>query len=269
MRVLYILSDGLYLIIHKLVKYRRTVTVTNLQQAFPLKNDSEINKISNEFYKNLCDSIVETIKLLSISQAALNKQISANWEVLSTHHIDCRKAQVYLSHSFNWEWICVAASFNTPYTFTGLYNPVSNAAMDKLMLQMRSRFGMVLVNMNNMQQLMSKYQKENTLWGFIADQNPSDPRRGVWGNFFGRPTSFFKGGEIVARRYDNVVYFGQVTKVKRGHYNIIFEEKFLHGRNTKDEEITQTYIKELETHIIQEPSNWVWSHRRWKHKKPE
>jgi KDO2-lipid IV(A) lauroyltransferase len=128
---------------------------------------------------------------------------------------------------------------------------------------------MKLIRVQDMQKEMAAVQNEKTLWGFIADQNPSDPKRVSWNDFLNRKTAFFKGPEFVARRYNNLVYFGEFIKLKRGYYEIKMKLAFEHPKETKEGEITEAYVRFLEDSIKRQPENWVWSHRRWKHIYPE
>jgi Kdo2-lipid IVA lauroyltransferase/acyltransferase len=263
--LLYGISDGMYVIVYKVFGYRKNVVLDNLVKSFPDKSTAEIEIIMQKYYHNLCDSIVETIKLISLSDAELNKRYTCNWEVINNLHGKGRIAQAHLSHMFNWEYGTVAAGFNSKFQFTGLYNRITNAAFNKLIYNIRTRRGSIMIDMDDMLKVMAEYQQKNTVWGFIADQNPSEPRRGVWVDFFGRETSFFKGAELIARRYDNIVLFGNMVKIKRGYYKLVLEQAFEHGGQTSDGEITKHYVAWLEECIRAQPENWVWSHRRWKH----
>ena len=124
---------------------------------------------------------------------------------------------------------------------------------------------MKLVRVQDMQKEVADIQDQHTLWGFIADQNPSDPKRVSWNDFMDRKTAFFKGPEFIARRYDNIVYFGEFIKLRRGYYQIKMKLAFEHPKETREGEITEAYVRFLEDSIKRQPENWVWSHRRWKH----
>lgn len=264
-RVLYAISNVLYFLVYKVIGYRKAVSYVNLKNSFPQKSELEIEKIMQQFYKNLCDNVVETIKLLTITKEELNKRITANWEVLDEAHATGRLAQGHLAHFFNWEWGTTACNWNTKYQFTCIYNPLSNRHFEKLLSKIRTRSNVILVDMDETQKLMGHYQKQNTLWGIIADQNPSEPRRSAWVDFLGRKTAFYKGAELIARRYNNIVFFGEVVRVKRGYYNINITKVFDNPRETRDGEVTEKFVKYLEECIDRNPDNWVWSHRRWKH----
>jgi Kdo2-lipid IVA lauroyltransferase/acyltransferase len=246
--------------------YRKNVVNENLRLSFPEKTITELNQIERDYYKNLCDSIVETIKLISISKTELSKRITCNWEVFDSMTNENRNGQAYMSHQFNWEWATVLCNWYSPRRFTGLYMPLSNKVFDRLYLKMRSRSGTQLFRVQDSQKQMANVQQQKTLWGFIADQNPSDPKRVSWNDFMNRKTAFFKGPEFIAKRYNNLVFFGEITKIKRGFYAINMKLAFDNPQNTKDGEITEAYVRHLEESIKRQPANWVWSHRRWKHK---
>lgn len=265
LRVLYLFSDILYVTLYHVFKYRKEVTMHNLQLSFPEKNNEELIQIAKKFYKNLCDSVVETIKLFSISKIELNKRMSCNWEEFDKMTVENRNGQAYMSHQFNWEWATVLCNWQAPRRFTGLYMPLTNKAFDKLYLYLRARSGTLLIKVQDMQKEMSAVQQEKILWGFIADQNPSDPKRVSWNQFLNRKTAFFKGPEFVARRYNNIVYFGEIVKIKRGYYSIKIKLAYDNPKYTQEGEITEAYVRHLEDSIKRQPENWVWSHRRWKH----
>jgi Kdo2-lipid IVA lauroyltransferase/acyltransferase len=268
LRVLFLISDILYLTIYKVLGYRVAVTRANLEKSFPEKSKNELRSIEQKFYKNLCDSIVETIKLLSISKQQLNKRMTANWDVINDEYGKGKVVQGHLSHLFNWEWGTVVCNWNTPFQFVGPYNKLSSKSFERLMLRIRKRSGTEVIDMDTVQQHMASYQSKETLWGFVADQNPSEPRRSAWVNFLGRETAFFKGAELIARRYNNIVIFGRVVKLRRGYYNIELTKVLHDGGDTKDGDITEMYVRFLEECIRLQPENWLWSHRRWKHVRP-
>ncbi|MCC7028835.1 MAG: lysophospholipid acyltransferase family protein [Chitinophagaceae bacterium] len=265
LRVLFLVSDLLFLLLFYVLKYRIQVTMHNLQCSFPEKTETERRQIARKYYKNLCDSIVETVKLMSISKTQLDKRIQCNWEAFDLMTQQDRNGQAYMSHQFNWEWATVLCNWRAPRRFTGLYMPLSNTAFNRIYLYLRGRSGTRLIAVQDMQQEMARVQNEKILWGFIADQNPSDPKRVSWNDFLHRKTAFFKGPEFVARRYNNLVYFGEIVKIKRGYYEIKLKLAFDNPRDTKEGEITESYVQHLEQSIKRQPENWVWSHRRWKH----
>lgn len=267
-KVLYAIADMLYILLYRVLGYRKEVVHKNLIISFPEKSAEDIQEITKKYYRNLCDSIVETIKLLSITKEELDRRIKCNWEMFDLMTEQNRNGQGYMSHQFNWEWGTVICNWKAPRRFTGLYMPLTNKAFDKLYLKIRGRSGTRLIKVQDMQKEMASVQQDQSLWGFIADQNPSDPKRVSWNDFLNRKTAFFKGPEFVARRYNNLVFFGEIIKIKRGYYEIKLKLAFENPRDTNEGDITEAYVRHLEDSIKRQPENWVWSHRRWKHVYP-
>lgn len=268
MGILYALSDALFFLLCRVVKYRVAVIDENLKLSFPEKPDHEREQIKINYYKNLCDSVVETIKLITISKKELSRRMSCNWEAFELMTQQNKNGQAYMSHQFNWEWATVLCNWHAPRRFTGLYMPLTNKIFDKIYYKIRSRSGTDLIRVQDSQKEMPRVQQSKILWGFIADQNPSDPKRVSWNLFLNRQTAFFKGPEFIARRYNNLVYFGEIIKTKRGYYHIEIKLAFNNPQDTKEGVITEAYVRYLEDSIKRRPENWVWSHRRWKHKHP-
>jgi len=267
--VLYLFSDFLYLLIYKLGSYRIEVTRANLERSFPNKTEAWRRQVEKTYYKNLCDSVVETLKLISLSEKKLNERMSGNWPDIEKGMQGEQRCMAYLAHQFNWEWGTVVANWNLSKRFTGVYQPLSSALFEKVTARIRTRSGTDIVPVSDLPKNLGRLQKEEIVWGFIADQNPSDARRASWNSFFEQMTAFAKGAEFVARRYNNKVYFGEIVKIKRGFYEIKLKLAFDAARNTSEGEITEAYVRFLEDSIKRQPENWVWSHRRWKHVYPQ
>ena len=231
--------------------------------AFPKKSEKERRRIERKFYRNLCDSIVETIKMFSISKKELSKRYANDWSVFND--IKGTNAIVFVSHQFNWEWGTLLTNAMIDKQFVGPYLPLNSKVFDKILLKIRSRFGSVAIPINEMARKIPVYQAQDALCGFVADQTPADTKRCVWEDFFHRKTAFAKGGELLAKRYNLPVLMGEMIKVKRGYYQTKIELTFENPRETEDGEITAAYVRYLEDSIKRQPENWVWSHRRWKH----
>jgi KDO2-lipid IV(A) lauroyltransferase len=260
---LYGIAHFLYFVFYRLLAYRKKVVRENLTLSFPEKTEKEIQTIERKFYRNLCDSIVETIKMMSISKEELSKRFTNNWEVVNS--IKDTNAVVFVSHQFNWEWGTLLTNAMIDKQFVGPYLPLTSEVFDKIMNKIRGRFGTVGIPANKMARQIPVYQAQDSLWGFVADQTPADTKRCAWEDFFHRKTAFAKGGELLARRYNLPVVMGEMVKLKRGYYETKLKLTFENPRETKDGEITAAYVRFLEDSIKRQPENWVWSHRRWKH----
>jgi KDO2-lipid IV(A) lauroyltransferase len=265
MRFLYIISDGLYLVVYYAIGYRKKVVMKNLEIAFPEKSYAEKVKIAKAFYHNLIDSFIETIKLVSASRRFLEKRVTANWEVLDPLFKSGKSCQLHLGHTFNWEWGHHVLSSHTGYQILVVYMPLSNAVVEKLMYHLRVRYGNKFIAAGKMSQSMETYRDTRYLLGLVADQSPGNVSNAYWMNFFGRPTGFVSGPEKGARAGNLPVLFTHIIKPKRGYYHGFLEVVCEDPSALNEGELTLFYARYMEKVIRANPEMWVWSHRRWKH----
>ena len=262
---LYGLSDGVAFLFYAVIRYRRSVVLSNLRIAFPEKTETERLRIARRFYRNFTDNFIETIKLLSASEAFLQKRLVLdNPELLDHYYDQGRKLQVHLGHLFNWEVGNVAMASRTRYTWIVAYMPVENKAVERLFLRLRGRTGAVLLPATRMQREILPYRHVQYMLALVADQSPGGPENSYWLNFFGRPTPFVRGPERGARIGDIPVVFVRFYKVKRGHYHVQLTTIADHPRQLPEGELTRRYRALLEDAIRQQPDGWLWSHKRWK-----
>jgi len=270
LRVLYLVSDFAYLIIYYVAGYRKKVVLDNLSIAFPEKTESEKKHIAKKFYRNFTDNFIETIKLISAGKSFLRKHFICDTQLFEELYRRGKKCQVHLGHNFNWELANIGVGLNSKYLMLIVYMPINNNAIDRLFKKIRGKWGSELLPATKMSTAMIPYRNQQFLLALVADQNPGNPSKAYWLNFFGRPTPFVKGPEKGARANDTAVVFAHFTKKKRGVYEVHFELATEEPLSMPETELTKIYIHHLESVIRQQPEMWLWSHRRWKHEwKPE
>lgn len=270
--MLYGLSNFFYVIVFHLIGYRKKVVLENLRKSFPEKTEQEIRLICRQFYLHFCDVILETIKLLTISKDAFKKRCHFDEEALRTLGGFYEKKQsivMVLGHCGNWEWSAIAHILYFDLLLTGVYHPLSNKDADRLIYRLRSRFGGSFVPMNQVLKHLLKLRQENipTSLGLISDQTPP-PEGAYWTQFLNQDTPVFNGTEKIAVKFDYPVVFITMVKPKRGHYVLGAKLLAEHPKSTQENEISEMHVRYLEKMIRQQPYSWLWSHRRWKHKKP-
>ena len=267
LRVLYILSDGIYFLIYRVFGYRTKVVMQNLEIAFPEKSLADRKEIARKFYGNLIDTFFEMIKMLSATDAFFHKHFSGNWDVLNQLYSNGKPAHIHLGHTFNWEWGNYMTARESAYQFIGIYMPIKNKAMDRLFLKIRSRGGSLLVPATPPRAYIAGFHPHrNTRYvlGLIADQSPGSAAQAYLLNFFGRPTAFITGPEKGARARDLPVFFSHIRKLRRGYYHIEYSLAEEHPQRLPEGQLTVNFARYLENVIRQYPEMWLWSHRRWK-----
>lgn len=264
-RILYLISDVACFLLFKIAGYRKAVVMSNLQHAFPEKSAAAQKQIAEKFYRNFVDNWIETIKLISISQKALNKRISGNLQVLETLHASGKSVQSNMGHFFNWEIMTLYTGIHQPYTFLTVYLPQSNKIMNRLIIYIRSRWGNPQIASTEMARAIIPWRKKQYLLALGADQSTPNVSNAYWLYFLNRPAPFAKGPEKFARGQNIPVVMMTTTKPKRGHYHFNY---FLLSEDTAalpDGALIRRYVRHLENNIRLQPEIYLWSHRRWKH----
>lgn len=264
--LLYRLSDLLYHLL-SLSGYRSEVVLKNLRNSFPDKSEKEIIALKNSFYRYLCDLILETLKTLRMTEVeARERCLFHKTEWLEQFHKDGKSFIIVMGHYGNWEWAGPGFTLNTPYQLVVIYRPLSNIYFEKMLIRMRTKFGTRIAKEIDTLRVMVANRRAITATALIADQTAS-PLNSHWMTFLHQDTPVHIGPEKLAKKFNYPVVFMNVKRVRRGYYEVVPELLCAHPLETSDNEILEIFMKRLEVEININPSIWLWSHKRWKHKR--
>ncbi len=268
-RVLYVISDFLRFVLYRVVGYRRKVVEENIRNCFPELSEAEQKKLVSRSYKNLADIIVEGVKAFSMSnKQAVTRHKFINLEFLAPYKEAGKSVILLPAHYGNWEWGVLSAPLQLDYKHViVLYKPLSNKFADRLVKKNRSRNGIFMGPIYKTAKLFQTYTAQTAAFFLVADQSPSNVARAYWTTFMGRETAFLPGPERYSRLYNLPVIFVDIQRVKRGYYEVSFSLITDNPTSLPEGEITARYARKLEDIIRKKPENWLWSHRRWKHKR--
>ncbi len=268
--LLYLLSSFLYVVLYKLVGYRKKVVIRNLTASFPDKSDAEINQIVSRFYKHLSDLIVESVKFFSISKRqALQRLHVINPELIDDYADKGQSVIIVGGHYCNWEIIAIALDLNIKHQSVALFTKQNDVFFNKVMLESRTKFGIKMVTTKDSARYFEQESRDNTAIIFGADQSPTYNKNVVWTHFLNQETALAFGTERYAKKYDYPVLYGAIQRTKRGHYS--FELSLITDKpnETAHGFISIEHTRRLEKQILDEPSNWLWTHKRWKRTRKE
>lgn len=266
--IIYLLSDCLYVLVYKIVGYRKKIVKKNLQNSFPEKSEDERLLIEKRFYHFFCDYILETIKLASMSQSTIKQRMQI--EGLETI-LDAVKKQkgvtLYLGHYCNWEWVTSLGLYVPENVFgSQVYHVLEYKPMDMLLLKLRSR--MLTVNIPMQETLRCLIRKKQAqqypVCGFISDQVPVVFDNPEWVQFLNQDTPFLNGTERLTKKLGFAAIYIDLSCVKRGYYKMSMQLMAEDTTNIPDWQLTDDYAHRLEATIRRQPEYWLWTHNRWK-----
>lgn len=266
-RVLYAISDVMAWLACDVLHYRRQVVHDNLTSSFQGMTPKEYRRIQKGFYRYLCDYVVETIKLASMSPEKIKRRLKVeNVEIINEAVERGQSVSVYLGHYGNWEWISSTPLHFAPCAEAAqVYHPLENKTFDKVLYKLRTRFGAHNVAMADIMKTLVRWHRDGipSITGYIADQAPGYNMH-LFLDFLNHDTGVYTGPERLSKMLGAKAVYGHLTRPKRGYYTLRF---ITICDNVKEEEMFETtrrYFKLLEENILEAPQYWLWSHRRWK-----
>ena len=268
MKILYLLSDFLYLIFFYLIGYRKKVVLENLQLAFPKKELDELRTIQKKFFKHFTDIFIESIKAFTISEKTIKKHYKyTNPELINDLYDKGRSIAFMGSHQANWEW-SISIPLVVKITCFGAYTRIGNSYFDKTVKDSRTKFGFIGYKTTETIKSISRNFDEGVqgLYLLLSDQSPQIHKTHYWREFMGVKVPIHTGAEMIAKKFDMAVVNYTVKKVKRGYFEVTFETITEHPNEFKNYEITDRYLGIVERNIIDQPEYYLWSHKRFKHR---
>jgi KDO2-lipid IV(A) lauroyltransferase len=255
-------------VIYKLIRYRTKVVRENLRNSFPEKSEIELISIEKKFYHHFFDLIIESIKSISITENQMRKRlVFKNVEMFNKYFDQNKSVVLTVSHYGNWEWGILGVSLAAKQKMMGVYKIINDSFFNNLMNTTRGRFGADLVEMKDSLRHIISTKEKCKIIGLLADQSPVKNESNYWTTFLNQESSVYLGPEKISTKMNYPVLFCKIQKVKRGRYELYLEELCTNPEKTTKGEITSLYLRKSEQTINENPEFWLWTHRRWKHKK--
>jgi KDO2-lipid IV(A) lauroyltransferase len=272
-RILYGISNGLAVVLGKWVGYRRKVVRAGLEASFPEAGPAEWDRMERGVYAHLADLMVESVKHFTVGEREARSRMQyENTQLFDPAFAAGRHVLIAGGHLNNWELYALTADAALPHRTMAIYKRLSHPYMDRVMQESRSRWGLTMVPTVASASWMEREvgQPNPHPWAVVMgfDQSPADPRKAWWTTFLGQETAWYYGLEKYARTYDMAVLYGHIRKPSRGHYVTEYELITDNPRSFPEGAILEACITRLEADIRANPAQWLWTHKRWKHRRP-
>ncbi|WP_422860022.1 lysophospholipid acyltransferase family protein [Flagellimonas sp. S174] len=267
-KLLYALSDGVFFLLYYVIGYRKKVVRSNILLVFPEKDIKERLDIEKKFYQHMCDMFLEMIKTMGISTKEAERRYRfTNIELYHQLENEGKNTMIMLPHYASWEWVF---SLNSQIKSKGygIYQKIGNRYFDKLVRDIRSKFGTTLIVTSESRKITKNAKASGELFslGIISDQSPMASRARHWSKFMDIMVPVHIGGEELAKQYDLAPLHLKVRKVKRGFYEATFIKISDKPKDLPNYKITEIFLSETEKSIIEAPQYYFWTHKRWKHR---
>jgi KDO2-lipid IV(A) lauroyltransferase len=268
--MVYRLADFFYILLFYVFKYRRKIVHENLVRSFPEKSLIEIRQIEKKYYHHLSDVGLETIKFYGMTENQIDDRLKIyGLDIYEEYYRQGKSIVVLVMHYNNWEWSGYMQRF-IKAQFLVVYNPVSkNKKLERFLLDTRERFGTISVPVNEAVRTVLHYNHKKMKWCLMLASDQTAPAASqFWTTFLNQETAFFIVPAKIAIKTNQPVIMHHTRKISRGRYEVMHYKLVDNPSDFSPEEIMMIYVRKLEEIIQAEPEYWLWSHRRWKHKRP-
>jgi KDO2-lipid IV(A) lauroyltransferase len=269
MRALYAFSSFLYLLAFYVVRHRHQVIREQLQKVFPRLSEAERALIHKQFLKNFCDVMVEVLKSVSMTADDMRARMHIENLEVARRYLDAGQSVMFVtSHLCNWEWLLHGMTLQLGYPVDAAYKPLHDQWAERLMLKVRTRFGARLVPAK---ELLADFMQRRGVVRAVAmnaDQAPVSTDKRYWTRFLGQDTAFYIGAEQIARATRLPIIYVRVRRVRRGYYEVELQLLWDGREQAGPHAVTERYARACEIDVLKHPTDWLWSYRRWRLKKP-
>ena len=267
-RLLYVVSDLLFILMYYVFRYRKQTVMNNLKLVFPEKSDQDIKIITKKFFHHFCDMILESIKSMNISLESMKARYTfKNLDIIKDFEKQNKSIVLMCAHYGSWEWIFILQTY-TSHRGYGIYKRLQNKYFDRLIKSIRARYNSYLITTKETFSVLEEAKKNGILSmnGFASDQSPKKEKARYWNEFMGIKVPVHTGAEMLAKKLDMPVVFFAVERKKRGYYEATFQTLAEKPTDFKDYEITDKFLRLVEDQIHEAPEYYLWTHKRWKHR---
>lgn len=268
----YVVENVFFFLLYYVLRYRRKVVWTNLRNSFPDKGDAELWIIRRKFYRTLAEIFVDTVDMAHKNEAKAREMLVIERGDEQALRVHGRDWIAMLAHFGCWEYCSYWGLLEPSQMVVAVYHPLRSPIMECLYQRLRNSSFATTVAMKECVRFYVRHREtgidgKNMVLGLIADQNPPRRPNSHWFSFLNQDTIFFDGGEKLALKFRLPVYFVRMERIQRGRYRMSFELLYDGVEEVAENEITERYVRRLESMICERPELWMWSHRRWKHKR--
>ena len=259
-----------YVVVYRIIRWRRKLSATNIANAFPEKSDDDRQRILAESYRNLGRFLAESLWGWNATADALASRVRiVNPELITRFTSNGQSVVLLAAHFCNWEWLLLTAGVVLKLPIDAVYKPQKVRSIDDFLRARRSRFGGNPIPHQSFMFEVMKRRKEVRAYALVADHTPKHDEEKHWTRFLNQDTAFFVGADKIAKILKAPVIYVAMRRDGPGRYSV---ELTLLAEPPYDRdsgpEIVERYARMLEQEIRRNPADWLWLHRKWKYDKP-
>ncbi|MDB9811372.1 lysophospholipid acyltransferase family protein [Candidatus Pelagibacter sp.] len=236
---------------------------TNILKAFPNLNDKEIAKVSNEMWGNYGRILAEYIFIKNFRNSYLKNNIQIEGQEILDKIKANNETVIFVSGHFNNFELMAMCIEKSGINLAAVYRPLNNRFLNYIMEKIRKKYickKQIKKGISGTKKLLSCFKSGSSI-ALMIDQRVS---QGIKTNLFGQVAFTTTIPAQFVKKFKCKVVPVYIERVDETYFKLKIHKPLIYSNDETIDSITQNLNFILEKMILQNPSQWIWSHNRWK-----
>ena len=237
--------------------------IINIKKALPNIDEKNIEIISKKMWKNYGRILSEYMFIKKIRNSKNEKIISIEGQEILDEIKNTKKPVVFISGHFNNFELMAMQIEKSGINLAAIYRPLNNIFLNKIMERLRIKYickKQIKKGRSGTRDLLESFKKNYSI-ALMIDQRVSE---GIKCNFFGQPALTTTIPAQLFKKFGCKIVPIYIERINDIFFKIKVSKPIIYSKESSIEEITLDLNKWLERKILTNPTQWIWSHDRWK-----
>tara|TARA_Y100000590_G_scaffold302667_1_gene341189 strand:+ start:234 stop:1094 length:861 start_codon:yes stop_codon:yes gene_type:complete len=237
--------------------------ISNLKKALPETSEKNIELIINDMWGNYGKILSEYIFIKKIRNSKNEKFVTVEGQEILEEIKISKDPVVFISGHFNNFELMAMEIEKSGINLAAIYRPLNNIFLNKIMEIIRKKHickNQIKKGRSGTRELLF-FLKKNYSIALMIDQRVSE---GIKSNFFGEPAFTTTIPAQLVKKFNCKIVPVYIERIRGSFFKLKVNTPIFFEKNSSLEKITLDLNKHLEKMILKNPSQWIWSHNRWK-----
>jgi len=237
--------------------------ISNIKKALPKTEQKDVEIIVKKMWKNYGRILAEYMFVKNFRYSKNERFISLEGQEILNNIKNTNEPVIFISGHFNNFELMAMQIEKAGINLAAIYRPLNNVFLNKIMERIRKKYvcqKQIKKGRSGTRELL-EYIKKHYSIALMIDQRVSE---GIKSDFFGQPALTTTIPAQLVKKFGCKIVPVYIERIKGTFFKIKICKPIIYNKDSSIEEITLDLNKWLERMILNNPSQWIWSHDRWK-----
>ena len=235
----------------------------NIKKALPETSEKNIEIIVNKMWRNYGRILSEYVFIKKFRDSINEKFITVEGQEVLDSVKDSREPVVFISGHFNNFELMAMQIQKSGINLAAIYRPLNNIFLNKIMEIIRKKYicqNQIKKGRSGTRELLEFFKKNYSI-ALMIDQRVSE---GIKSDFFGQSAFTTTIPAQLVKKYGCKIIPVYIERITGSSFKLRIDRPIIYEKDSSIDEITLNLNKCLEKMILNNPSQWIWTHNRWK-----